>query len=153
MQSRPRRVALAAACVLAGLIVAACTSPPIHNTGVSYTCCSESVVATTWHPGQQLPVVWTRTETVPAGHGFQPVTLSAILTGPFSKVAAAKAAITNRGSLTTRAAKITISQDPPGSAVSVIAIPASAPLGFYNLQTIESSGGGTVTGVAIVSVG
>jgi hypothetical protein len=122
---------------------------------VSYTCCDASVVSTRWHPGQQLPVSWTRTATVPAGQRFPAVTLSAVLTGPFSKTAALKAAISqgHRGSLTTRAAKITISRDPPASVISVITIPASAPPGFYNLETSESSGGGTVSGATIITVG
>lgn len=155
MRPRPRRAALTVACVIAGVIAAGCTSPTVHRTGVSYTCCEDSVAATRWHPGQQLRVAWTRTATVPAGQHFQAVTLSAVLTGPFSTVTALKNAISqgHRGSLTARAAKITISHDPPVSAVSVIIVPASAPLGFYNLATIESSGGGTVTGGTIITVG
>jgi hypothetical protein len=122
---------------------------------VSYTCCDDSVASTRWHPGQQLTVAWTRTATVPAGHRFPAVTLSAVLTGPFSNAVALKAAISqgHHGSLTVHAAKKTISRDPPVSAVSVMTIPASAPPGFYDLQTIESSGGGTVSGRAVITVG
>jgi hypothetical protein len=151
----PRRAALLAACLLAGAIAAGCTSPTVHSSGVSYTCCDASVVSTHWHPGQQLPVVWTRTATVPTGQRFPPVTLSAVLTGPFSKAVALKTAITqgHRGSLTTQAAKITISRDPPASVVSVITIPADATPGFYNLEIISSSGGGTFSGETIITVG
>jgi hypothetical protein len=151
---------VAAVCLLAGVSLAACAGPTtVHNTGVSYTCCSNSVVATTWHPGQQMPVVWTRTDTVPAGHGFEPVTLSAVLTGPYRDAAALKAAVTkgqlNRraGPVTAAAPRMRISRTPPRSPVSIITIPADAPPGMYNLQTSESSGGGTVTGESIVSVG
>jgi len=155
MRPRPRLAALIGACLLAGAIAAGCTSPTVRSTGVSYTCCDESLVATSWHPGQQLRVAWTRTATVPAGQHFQAVTLSAVLTGPFSKATALKTTISqgHRGPLTAQSAKLTISQDPPGSAVSVIIIPASAPPGFYNLETIESSGGGTVSGATIITVG
>jgi len=126
---------------------------------VSYTCCSDSVVATTWHPGQQLPVVWTRTETVPAGHGFEPVTLSAVLTGPYKDAAALKTAL-SKGQLNRRAGPVTaaapemrIWRNPPRSPVSVITIPADAPPGSYNLEVVMSSGGGSVSGYSIVTVG
>lgn len=136
-------------------MAAGCASPTVHSAGVWYTCCSDSVVSTHWQPGQQLPVAWTRTATVPAGQHFEAVTLSVVLTGPFSKATALKGAIGqgHPGSLTARAAKITISHDPPASAVSSITIPAGASPGLYDLATIESSGGGTVTGESIVTVG
>jgi hypothetical protein len=149
----PRRAALLAACLLVGVIAAGCTSPPVHSSGVFYTCCDQTVVSTRWHPGQQLTIAWTRTATVPAGHPYLAVTLSAVLTGPFSKAVALKAAIGHHGSLTARAPTIRISRDPPHSAVSVITIPASAPPGFYDLATIESSGGGTVSGESMITVG
>jgi hypothetical protein len=155
MRPRLRHAALVAACLLAGAIAAGCTTPPVHSAGVFYTCCDDSVVSTRWHPGQQLTVGWTRTATVPAGHHFEAVTLSAVLTGPFSHAAALKSAISqgHHGSLTVQSAKITISRDPPASAASVITIPASAPPGFYDLETTESSGGGTVAGESVITVG
>src|SRR5215469_70178 len=152
MRPRPRRAALITGCLLAGAIATGCTGPTVHGTGVSYTCCSDTVVETTWHPGQQLPVVWTRTTTVPAGEGFQPVTLSAVLTGPFRDATALKAAMTKgqldrgAGPVTAAAQQIQISRNPPRSPVSVITIPANAPPGMYNLQIRVSSGGGSVTG-------
>jgi hypothetical protein len=153
----PRTRFLAAAtCLLAVALATACAAPAARSTGVSvsYTCCKASLGATTWHPGQQVPIVWTRTATATAGQHFEAVTLSATLTGPFSKVVALKAAITQgrRGSLTLRAPKTTISHDPPVAPVTVISIPAGAPPGFYNLRVIDSSGGGTVTGSTIITI-
>lgn len=90
---RRRRGALIAGWLLPGAMAAGCASPTVHSAGVWYTCCSDSVVSTHWQPGQQLPVAWTRTATVPAGQHFEAVTLSVVLTGPFSKATALKGAI------------------------------------------------------------
>jgi len=160
MGPRLRRTILTAACLIAGVSVAACAGPTtVRGTGVWYTCCSDSVVTTTWHPGQQLPVAWTRTATVPTGHGFEPVSLSAVLTGPYKDAAALKAA-ESKGQLlrgprpiTAAAPRMLISRNPPRSPVSVITIPADAPPGMYDLLTGISSGGGSVTGASVVTVG
>jgi len=135
----------------------ACAGPSAQGARVSYTCCSASVVATSWHPGQQLPVAWTRVGKVPPGQSIQPVTLSAVMTGPFSSAAALKAAITrgSGGSITASAPTITISQNPPRTPVSVITIPADAPPGFYNLEFTLAFGlgGGSDSGASIITVG
>lgn len=81
--------------------------------------------------------------------------LTALLTGPFSSVSALKSAIVkgHRGALTAAAPTIRISRDPPRSPVSVIAIPANAPPGLYELDFSLSASGGSVKGGSIVSVG
>jgi hypothetical protein len=135
----------------------ACAGPAAQGARVSYTCCSASVTAPSWHPGQQLPVTWTRVGNVPTGQSIQPVTLSAVMTGPFSSATALKAAINQGrgGSVTARAANITISRNPPRTPVSVITIPANAPPGFYDLEFTMTLGlgGGSASGESIVTVG
>ena len=148
---------MAAACLLAGALATACAGPAAQGARVSYTCCSASVTTPSWHPGQQLPVTWTRVGTVPSGQSIQPVTLSAVITGPFASATALKAAI-NRGrggSITAWSAKTTISRNPPRTPVSVITIPADAPPGLYDLQFTETFGlgGGSESGESIVRVG
>lgn len=155
MQPGPRAAAVAGSCLLARAIAVGCSTPTVRGTGVWYTCCSDSVVSTRWHPGLQLPVIWARSDNVPPGHSFQPVTLSAVLTGPFRNATALKAAITRNqgGKITAAAPQIRVSRNPPRSPVSVIAIPANAPAGLYNLRTSASSGGGSETGSVILTVG
>jgi len=152
-------VLTAAACVLAAVIVTGCAAPTIHGSGVMYTCCSESLVSAQWHPGQHMLVVWARTATVAAGHSFDPVTLTVVLTGPFTDVTALKAAL-SKGQLNRRAGPVTvaapairISRDAPRSVVSVVTIPQDAPSGFYNLQVSDRSRGGTVSAGTIITVG
>ena len=96
---------------------------------------------------------------MPAGHVFEPVTLSAVLTGPYKDAAALKAAESKGQQLrgprpvTAAAPKMRIFRNPPRSTVSVISIPADAPPGMYDLLTEISSGGGSVTGASIVKIG
>jgi hypothetical protein len=151
-----RATAITVLAAVGCLLVSGCARPTVHNTGVMYTCCANDVVSTRWQPGQQLRVVWTRTGRLAPGRPPAALTLSAVLFGPFSKVTALKNAIrTGRDHAAVRfaAPQLRISRNPPRSPVSVIAIPADAPPGFYDLQIRVVFTGGSVSGDSIVTVG
>jgi hypothetical protein len=101
--------------------------------------------------------VWTRTGRLAPGQPPSALILSAVLMGPFSKVAALKNAIRggrDHSAVRFAAPQLRISRNPPRSPVSVIAIPADAPPGFYDLQIrVVFSTGGSVSGDSIVTVG
>jgi predicted small secreted protein len=145
-------VLVAAACLLA----AGCSGPAVRGTGVMYTCCAQSVASTSWRPGQQLPVRWTRDGTLAPGQQPQTLTLSAVLTGPFSKAVAMQDATGNdrlHARLRAAAPQIRISRNPPRSPISVITIPAGAPPGWYDLEIRVGTAQWSVSSDSIVTVG
>ena len=135
---------------------AAC-SPSIPPSGVSYeqfrfTCCANSdALLRAWHPGQGLTVQW-----VAESVGVTPddtqhqVTLRALLTGPYTSVAALKAGGVHRATLL--AAPLHVTDRSPGNPVSTIALPLDLAPGWYNLATTIQSATGTVGSSTVIQV-
>jgi len=85
-----------------------------------------------------------------------PVTLTAVLTGPYRTVGDLKDA--NQGgpdqsSIVATAPVIKVSVVPASSPVSVVAIPPGAAPGSYNLSFSVASGTNSTSGTSIVTVG
>ncbi len=158
---RPRRAAtLAGACALLGILAAGCArtqSVAASGPEISFTCCATDVSARVWHPGQQITIDWARLGHAPAA-GVRlsaPITLKAVLSGPYSSVAALKSITVNGGGaarLATTAPALKIVRVPAVAPVSVITLPPGTAPGYYNLKTTEVSGGFSAGGDTIIRV-
>lgn len=147
---------VAAASLVAGIIVVACSAPGPTN-AVAYeqfrfTCCVSSDVLQAWHAGEAFTLEWivenAGMTSDPAQH---PVTLTALLTGPYASVAALK---TGGAHLETLAATpVHVTDRAPGNPVSSISLPLGFPAGWYNLAfSIASEGGNRVGGSSVIQV-
>ena len=133
-----------AASFVVALSLAGCSSPNGDNVvryqHFGFTCCANDLQQV-WHAGEGTPLHWiAESSGWTADQTGHPITLTAVLTGPYSSVAVLKAG----GQYTTRLAaqplRVTdrTSSDPLGS----INLPVDLPGGWYNLVlTIESTGG------------
>jgi hypothetical protein len=154
----PMRVNWKAATAALGLSVflPAC-SPPIPTNGVSYeqfrfTCCVNSgALLRSWHPGQDITVQWmTASAGMTSDDTQHPITLSALLTGPYASVAALKAGGTHSAALL--ASPLHVTDRTPGNPASTIALPLDLAAGWYNLATTIQSAGGIVSGATVIQV-
>ena len=110
----------------------------------TYSCCSASLVDTTYHPGEVMDVRWIRSVDSPATSPRVIILLSARLSGPFASVEGLKSSMTasphalravDVASLVRR-----VSNTSGASPVTRLRIPATASPGYYNLSfTIGSS--------------
>jgi hypothetical protein len=128
-----RRGGSAAAALLAVAVLGTgCTSQSpvvgVQHARYEYSCCQDSDLGTLHHPGEEITLHWIVTAEPPTGFTTAvPVTLSAVLTGPFPDVSTLK---------TTMA-----SGSPPAALVA-------AP----NVRTTVASGGGTLSADGIIQV-
>jgi hypothetical protein len=118
----------------------------------TFTCCKARDVNRVYHPGDVVAVHWIR-ET---DRGVAPtypvaVTLRAHLDGGFATISQAKALPPNDAARE-RARPIVVTDQTNASPVSHIRIPTTATSGLYNLTTIVSAYGGTVSGTTTVHV-
>ncbi len=147
---------VAAAALGLSAFISGCSSP-IPPTGVSYeqfrfTCCVNSTaMLRAWHPGQMMRVEWmAESAGTTADHTQHPITLTALLTGPYASAAAVKASGIH--SVTLVAAPLRVTDRSAGSPVSTIALPLDLAAGWYNLATAIRSDAGTVGGSTVIQV-
>jgi hypothetical protein len=152
------RVLAAVVCAVLATTAYGCATrqPTVTSPGYAVTCCSTTIAAKPWHPGQQLRVGWIETGSPsPANGTHQAYVLTVILTGPYRSVTALKTA-NNRGPDQSRivatAPEIRTSGYEVRSPVSVLTIPAEAAPGFYNLQIAVKNGPGTVSTDSVITV-
>jgi hypothetical protein len=84
-----------------------------------------------------------------------PVTLTAVLTGPYRTIGDLKDASKggpNRSSIVAAAPVIRLSVVPARSPVSVVTIPPDAAPGSYNLSVAVASGAASASGASIITV-
>jgi len=151
-----RTIVVTASCALLGALMAGCGVSPaaVSRPVYTYTCCSASLTAKPWHPGQQVRVVWIEQRTT-ANRSHLVATLTVVLTGPYRTVSALKTA--NRAGAKPDP-RLAVAQEaqilsrPTRPPVSIIRIPAGATPGYYNLDTIVSIAGGTVSGSSVVTI-
>jgi hypothetical protein len=113
-----------------------------------FTCCANDLQQA-WHTSEGMPLQWIAesagTTSDRTGH---PITLTAVLTGPYASVAVLKAGGPYSRSLT--AQPLTVSDRMSGDPVSSIGLPIDLPVGWYNLAfTVESSGSEVVSATAV----
>lgn len=117
-----------------------------------FMCCANSEALThAWHPGQVITLQWSAESTgVTATDARNPITLSAIVTGPYTSVAALKAGGTHAQTLVAPPMRVT--DRTSENAFSTIALPFDLPAGWYDLVTAIKSAGGSVGGATVIQV-
>jgi hypothetical protein len=144
----------ATASCIAALSLAGCASATPHAVvgyeQFRFACCANDVQRA-WHPGEGMSLHWIAeragTTSDQTGH---PMTLTAVLTGPYASIAVLKA-----GGPTTRslaAAPLSVSDRMSGDPVSSIDLPLDLPVGWYNLAFTVKSAGSTVGSATIIQV-
>jgi hypothetical protein len=154
-----RRVRLtwkaALAAPVTAVVTSACSSPTPTNT-VSYqsfrfTCCASSVVLQAWHPGHDVALHWIgESAGVTSDDAKHPITLAAVLTGPYASVALLKAGGAHADTIF--ASPMHVTDRTPGNPVSSIGLPIDLPAGWYNLATTIRSAGGSVSSGSVIKV-
>jgi hypothetical protein len=143
-----------AASFVAAVSVAGCSSPSPENVvgyaHFRFTCCGNDLEKA-WHPGQGMALQWIAesagTTSDPTGH---PISLTAVLTGPYASVAVLKAGGPYTRSLA--ASPISVTDRMSGDPVNSIALPLDLPLGWYNLAFTAKSAGGKVVSATVIQV-
>ena len=141
---------------LVASVVAGCSACS-STVAVSYerfqfTCCANSAALThAWHPGQVITLQWSAESVgMTADDSQHPITLTAILTGPYASVASLKAGGTH--SETLLASPMRVTDRTASSADSQIALPLDLAPGWYNLVTTIKSPGGSTSGATVIQV-
>jgi hypothetical protein len=131
-------------------VLGACTSSsqPSGPTYARYTywCCSPGDMQG-WYPGKTVTLHWVVTSAAPSTEDRAvPVTLSAILTGPYSNVSSLKA---GSPALTTLKLPPLIADSRlPSPLTSTFTVPSNFAAGFYNLAFTDDFGNGNSWGGA-----
>jgi hypothetical protein len=159
------------ALVLAGLFLIVLIVRPVHpltspdSSGstlngppfaYSYTCCTESLVNTVYHPGDTIAVRWIRSAGTPTRVRAASITLSTGLSGPYRTVILLKTdsvgAHPQLGHTRVSAVPIRVMDTAVASPVSILRIPANAGAGFYNLTSTAGTKNLKVGGAGIIRV-
>jgi len=122
----------------------------------SYTCCTESLVNTVYHPGDTIVVRWIRSAGIPTRVRATSITLSTGLSGPYRTVTLLKTdsvgAHPQLGGTNVSAVPIRVMDRTIASPVSILRIPADAGAGYYNLTTTVGTKNLTIGGAGIIRV-
>jgi hypothetical protein len=134
------------------LPLAACSSPKSQQ-GVSYehfrfSCCANDLQQA-WHTSAGMSLQWmAESAGRTSDRTGQPITLTAVLTGPYASVAVLKAGGPYARSLA--AQPLVVSDRMSGDPVSSMYLPIDLPVGWYNLAfTIKSANGKVVSSTVI----
>jgi hypothetical protein len=146
---------VAAATPVAAVLLSACSSAsPTNAVGYEhfrFTCCVTSDLQQAWHPGQELTVRWiAESAGMTSDATGHPITLTAVLTGPYASVAVLKAGGPHTRTLA--ASPIPVTDRTSGNPVSSIALPLDLPVGWYNLAFTIKSAGGNVGSATVIQV-
>lgn len=117
-----------------------------------FTCCANSEALThAWHPGQVITLQWSgETTGETATNARHPITLSAMVTGPYTSVAALKGGGAHAETLV--ASPMRVTDRTSGIVFSTITLPLDLPAGWYDLVTTIRSAGGSVGGATVIQV-
>jgi hypothetical protein len=119
----------------------------------TFTCCMASDVQSAWQPGATVSLHWI---VVVAGATADsrpvPVTITAVLGGPYSSVSGLKGGAP--AARTLPAAAVNTDDRNPAAPTSTFALPSDLDPGFYNLAfKVDYGGGNSVAGASVVQVG
>jgi len=111
-----------------------------------FSCCGGGFGTVNYHPGESVKVQWVK-KGLRTGALARTVDLSAMASGPFATLAAAKSAITGHhsGTKVFKAKTLVVSDQITSTPVSQLTIPTNAAKGFYVLTfkiVKESATGG-----------
>ena len=149
---------LAIAGMVAAGFLGGCSPSSAGQSGVTYTrytftCCTASDIQSAWHPGETVSLHWI----VVAAAGTAdsrplPITITAVLAGPYANVNALKG-----GAPATRtlpAAALHTDDRNPTAPTSTFTLPSDLAPGFYNLAfKVDYGGGNSMGGASVVQVG
>jgi hypothetical protein len=147
---------------IAGMVAAGflcgCSPSSAGQSGLTYarytfTCCTASDIQSAWHPGETVSLHWI---VVAAGATADsrplPITITAVLAGPYANVNGLKGGAPAARTLS--AAALKTDDRNPTAPTSTFALPSDLAPGFYNLAIkIDHGGGNSVRGASVVQVG
>ena len=149
--------ALVAAAPLAGCGPAGPSADGPTYSRFQFSCCDKSVMKQTWKPGSTVELHWiAKSATHTTDSKAYPITLSAVLTGPFGDVQTLKNVATSGGTVSRMVTTPLIATNDrnPIAPVSTFVLPADLAPGYYNLTTkVDSGGGNWYSAGGIVQVG
>jgi hypothetical protein len=145
----------AVATSVTAVLMSACSSPSPTNAvayqSFRFTCCASSDVLQAWHPGHDVVVHWIGERAGTTSDATQhPITLTAVLTGPYASVALVKAGGAHPDTIA--ASPMHVTDRTPGDPVSTIGLPTNLPAGWYNFAFNIQSAGGRVGGSTVIKV-
>ena len=119
----------------------------------TFTCCTASDIQSAWHPGETVSLHWI---VVAAGATADsrplPITLTAVLAGPYANVNGLKGGAP--AAMTIPAAALNTDDRNPTAPTSTFALPSDLAPGFYNLAfKVDYGGGNGLGGASVVQVG
>ena len=140
---------IVAAGSLCGCSPSSAGQPAVTYARYTFACCTASDIERVWHPGEIVSLHWI---VVAAGATAdsrpRPITLTAVLAGPFASVDGLK------GGAAARAAELNTDDRNPTAPTSTFALPSNLAPGFYNLAfKVDYGGGNSVAGASVVRVG
>ena len=149
---------LAIAGTVAAGILGGCSPSSAGQSGLTYarytfTCCTASDIQSAWHPGETVSLHWI---VVAAGATADsrplPITITAVLAGPYASVKGLKGGAP--AAKTLPAAALNTDDRNPKAPTSTFALPSDLAPGFYNLAfKVDSGGGNSLGGASVVQVG
>lgn len=142
--------------VAAGFL-SACSPSSGGQSGVTYTrytftCCTASDIQSAWHPGETVSLHWIVVAGVTPDSRARPITMTAVLAGPYANVNGLKGGAPAARTLS--AAALNTDDRNPTAPTSTFALPSDLAPGFYNLAfKVDYGGGNRVGGASVVQVG
>ena len=149
---------LAIAGMVAAGFLCGCSPSSAGQSGVTYarytfTCCTASDIQSAWHPGETVSLHWivVAAAATPDSRPL-PITITAVLAGPFANVNGLKGGAPAARTLPAAALK---TDDRNSTApTSTFALPSDLAPGFYRLAfKVEYGGGNSLAGASVVQVG
>src|SRR6202011_2469579 len=148
---------LAIAGMVAAGFLGGCSPSSAGQSGVTYarytfTSCTASDIQTAWHPGETVSLHWIVVAGATADSRPLPITITAVLAGPYANVNGLKGGAPAARTLS--AATLNTDDRNPTAPTSRFALPSDLAPGFYNLAfKIDHGGGNSVGGASVVQVG
>jgi hypothetical protein len=149
---------LAIACMMAAGYLCGCSPLNAGQSGVTYarytfTCCTASDIESAWHPGETVRLHWiVVAAAATADSRPSPITITAILAGPYASVNGLKGGAPAARTLPATALKT--DDRNPMVPTSTFALPSDLAPGLYNLVfKVDYGGGNSVGGASVVHVG
>jgi hypothetical protein len=122
----------------------------------SYSCCTDSIVDATYHPGEVMRLPWIATPDASSTGSEEMVMLSAKISGPYKTVASLKSAFARHtpqlGRFNAEADDLRVSNGVAKRYFSLIEVPRSATAGFYELTTTTSTPSLVTSGGAVIRI-
>jgi hypothetical protein len=122
----------------------------------SYSCCTDSIVDATYHPGEVIRLTWIATPDASNTGSEEMVGLSAKISGPCKTVASLKSAFARHtpqlGRFNAEAEDLRVSNGVAKRCFSLIEVPRNATADFYELTTTTSIPSLVTSGGAVIRI-